>query len=160
LRAYLLDFARERARRRWTREQSSGPRLVALGTLLDPAALTIGFAGRFTSRPHADVIFHDPHRLASIPTATPPPVQIVIAGRAHPGDQAGKHHLQRVFVRALNPKFGGRIAFLEDYDLHAARLLVQGCDVWLSTSIPGQPAPLGAMKAAINGIPHLAIEAT
>jgi starch phosphorylase len=63
-----------------------------------------------------------------------------------------------VFLRALDPMFGGRIAFLEDYDLHAARLLVQGCDVWFSTSTPGQPPGLGAMKAAINGIPHLSIE--
>jgi starch phosphorylase len=158
LRGYLVDFARERARRRWTRDQSSGPRLVALGTLLDPAALTLGIARRFTSGPHADVIFHDPQRLASILTAARRPVQIVIAGRAHPGDEAGKHHLQRVFLRALDPMFGGRIAFLEDYDLHAARLLVQGCDVWVSTSTAGQPAELGAMKAALNGTPHLAIE--
>jgi len=158
LRGYLVEFARERARRRWTRDQSSGPRLVALGTLLDPAALTLGIARRFTSGPHADVIFHDAQRLASILTAARRPVQIVIAGRAHPGDEAGKHHLQRVFLRALDPMFGGRIAFLEDYDLHAARLLVQGCDVWVSTSTPGQPPGLGAMKAALNGSPHLAIE--
>lgn len=160
LRGYLIDFMRERARRRWIREQSSGPRLIALGTLLDPAALTIGFARRFTSAPHADVIFHDAARLASILTAARRPVQIVIAGRAHPGDEGGKHHLQRIFARMVDPTFGGRIAFLEDYDLHAARLLVQGCDVWVSTLVPGGPVALGAMKAAINGVPHVAIETT
>ena len=63
-------------------------------------------------------------------------------------------------MRALEPAFSGRIAFLEDYDLHAARLLVQGCDVWLSTGETGQPTPLGALKAAINGAPHVAIEAS
>ena len=160
LRGFLVDFARERARRRWTREQASGARLVALGTLLDPAALTIGVARRFTAGPHAGAIFRDAARLASILTAARRPVQIVLAGRAHPADEAGKHHLQRVFQRALDPMFGGRIAFLEDYDLHAARLLVQGCDVWLSLSAPGKPPSLGARKAAVNGVPHLSIDAT
>jgi starch phosphorylase len=159
LRGYLVDFARERARRRWTREQSSGAGLVALGTLLDPAALTVGFARRFTGGAHVDAIFQDPARLASMLTAARRPVQIIVAGRAHPGDEAGKHHLQRVFRRALDATFGGRIAFLEDYDLHAARLLVQGCDVWLSTSAPGRPSSLGALKAAINGVPGVAIDA-
>lgn len=159
LRGYLVDFVRERARRRWTREQSSGAGLVALGTLLDPAALTVGFARRFTGGPHVDAIFQDRARLAAMLTAARRPVQIIVAGRAHPGDEAGKHHLQRVFQRALDATFGGRIAFLEDYDLHAARLVVQGCDVWLSPSAPGLPPSLGALKAAINGVPSLAIGA-
>jgi len=156
LRGYLVDFTRERARRRWTREQSSGARLVALGTLLDPGTLTIGMVRRFTEDIRPYPIFHDLQRLASILTTAPRPVQIVFAGRAHPGDEAGKHHLQRVFTRALDPMFGGRIAFLEDYDLHAARLLVQGCDLWLSAPGPGRPDPMSAMKAAINGVPQLA----
>lgn len=160
LRGYLVDFVRERARRRWTRGQSGGAGLVALGTLLDPAALTVGFASRFTGSPHVDAIFQDPARLASMLTAARQRVQIIVAGRAHPGDEAGKHHLQRVFQRALDATFGGRIAFLEDYDLHAARLLVQGCDVWLNLSAPGKPPSLGARKAAVNGVPHLSIDAT
>ena len=155
LRGYLVDFTRERARRRWTREQSSGARLVALGTLLDPGTLTIGMTRRFAEELRPEPLFHDLPRLASILTAARRPVQIVFAGRAHPGDEAGKHHLQRVFTRALEPMFGGRIAFLEDYDLHAARLLVQGCDLWLSAPAAGGPAPMSAMKAAINGVPQL-----
>jgi glycogen phosphorylase len=155
LRAYLVDFVRERARKRWGREQASGTRLVALGTLLDPSTLTIGFARRFTEDLRADLIFSDAPRLASILTASRRPVQLVFAGRAHPGNEAGKHHLQRVFGRALDPVFAGRIAFLEDYDLHAARLLVQGCDVWLSTAAADALPPLGALKAAMNGAPHL-----
>jgi starch phosphorylase len=83
-------------------------------------------------------------------------VQIVFAGKAHPGDESGKHHLQRVFRNALDPAFGGRVAFLEDYDLHVARLLVQGCDVWLSTPRRGGQSSLGGLKAAVNGVPHLA----
>ena len=159
LRGYLIDFARERARRRWTREQASGARLVAQGTLLDPATLTIGFAQRMTPDLRVDGLFHDPERLAAILTARRRPVQIIFAGRAHPGDDAAKRCLQRLFARALDPMFGGRIAFLEDYDLHAARLLVQGCDLWLTAASAdaGSP-PLGALKAAINGVPQLALD--
>jgi glucan phosphorylase len=158
LRGFLIDFTRARARRRWTREQASGAVLVAQGTLLDPAALTIGYASRIGDDLRPDIIFHDAERLAAILTARRRPVQIVFAGRAHAEDEAAKRHLQRLFTRALDPMFGGRIAFLEDYDLHAARLLVQGCDLWLSMPVEGGPAPLGALKAAINGAPALVIE--
>jgi starch phosphorylase len=85
-------------------------------------------------------------------------VQIIFAGRAYSGDEPAKRHLQRLFARALDPMFGGRIAFLEDYDLHAARLLAQGCDLWLDLPSAGGPVPLGALKAAINGVPPLVIE--
>lgn len=155
LRGYLVDFIRERARRRWAREQASGNRLVALGTLLDASTLTIGFARRFTDRARPELIFDDVARLARIVTDARRPVQLVFAGKAHAGDESGKHHLQRVFRQALDPAFGGRIAFLEDYDLHVARLMVQGCDVWLSTPRRGTPASIGALKAAVNGAPHL-----
>ena len=158
LRGYLIDFTRERARRRWTREQASAPRLVAQGTLLDPATLTIGFARRFTGDLHADTVFQDAERIAEILTATRKPVQIIFAGRAHRADDRAKHQLQRLFAHALDPMFGGRIAFLEDYDLHAARLLVQGCDLWLTAPAAASAAPLGALKAAINGVPRIAID--
>ena len=158
LRGFLIDFARGRARRRWTREQASGAVLVAQGTLLDPGALTIGFASRVGDDLRPDIIFHDVERLAAILTARRRPVQIIFAGRAYARDQAAKAHLQRLFTRALDPMFGGRIAFLEDYDLHAARLLVQGCDAWLSMPHPGRTASLGALKAAINGVPVIALD--
>jgi starch phosphorylase len=156
LRGYLIDFMRERARQRWAREQASGTRMVALGTLLDASVLTIGFARRFSDSARPDLLFHDAERLAAILTAARRPVQIVFAGKAHRADEAGKHHLQRVFRHALDPAVGGRIAFLEDYDLHVARLLVQGCDVWLSTPRRGAAPSLSAIKAAVNGVPHLA----
>jgi glycogen phosphorylase len=85
-------------------------------------------------------------------------VQIVFAGKAHPADDIGKHHLQRVYRHALDPKFGGRIAFLEDYDLHVAHFLVQGCDVWMNNPRkPLEASGTSGMKAAINGTPHLSI---
>jgi starch phosphorylase len=155
MRGYLIDFMRERARRRWARERASGARMVALGTLLDASVLTIGFARRFTDAARPDLLFHDAERLAAIVTAARRPIQVVFAGKAHPGDESGKHHLQRMFRHALDPALGGRIAFVENYDLHVARLLVQGCDVWLSTPRRGGTPSLSALKAAVNGVPHL-----
>lgn len=156
LRVYLVDFVRERARRKWSREQASGNRLVALGTLLEPGTLTIGFARRFAADARPELLFHDVDRLVRTVTAARTPVQFVFAGKAHAGDETGKHLVQRVFRHALHPAFGGRIAFLEDYDLHVARLLVQGCDVWLSTPRRGSPTSIGGLKAAVNGVAHLA----
>ncbi|MEO6238870.1 MAG: DUF3417 domain-containing protein [Vicinamibacterales bacterium] len=158
LRRYLIDFARARARRRWTREQAGGAVLVAQGTLLDPDALTIGYASRVDDDYRPDVLFQDAERLAAILTARRRPVQIIFAGRAEAADSAAKVHLQRIFTRALDPAFGGRIAFLEDCDLHAARLLVQGCDLWLTMPRRGRAPSLGTLKAAINGVPALTIE--
>ena len=159
LRGYLTDFMRERVRRRWTREHAAGPQAVALGTLLDPATLTIGVAGRITADFRGELMFQDPERLAAILTARRRPVQIVFAGRAHAGDEAGRRHIHQLFSRAIDPAFGGRIAFLEDYDLHAARLLVQGCDVWLSAPSAADARPLGVLKAAINGAAHIDVPA-
>ena len=158
LRGYLVDFIRERARRRWTREQATGARLVGFGTLLDASTLTIGIARRFTAGYAAGVLFHDVERLAAILTAARRPVQLIFAGRAHRDDENGKQALQRIFTRAVDPRFGGRIAFLDDYDLHAARLLVQGCDLWLGLSGAGEPPALGPAKAGLNGVPTLRLE--
>jgi glycogen phosphorylase len=158
LREYLFAFIRERARYRWREEQVSAARVVAAGTLLDPNALTIGFARRFTGYKRPELIFHNPDRLISILTAARRPVQIVFAGKAHPADDTGKHHLQQVYRRAIDPKFGGRIAFVDDYDLHVAHFLVQGCDVWLNNPRkPLEASGTSGMKASLNGVPHLSI---
>jgi starch phosphorylase len=157
LRAYLFNFLRERARQRWC-AQGAASRLVAAGTMFDQNTLTIGFARRFTSYKRPELIFSDPDRLARILNAGNRPVQLVFAGKAHPADEVGKHHLQRIYRRALEPKFGGRIAFVDDYDLHVAHFLVQGCDVWLNNPRkPLEASGTSGMKAAINGTPHLSI---
>src|SRR5690606_4829886 len=138
-------------RTRWTTESIDPARVVAAGTMFDSDALTIGFARRFTSYKRPELIFLDPDRLARILTAPGRPVQLVFAGKAHPADEAGKHHLQRIYKRALDPKFGGRIAFVEDYDLHVAHFLVQGCDVWMNNPRkPLEASGTSGMKAAIN----------
>ena len=85
-------------------------------------------------------------------------MQFVFAGKAHPADDVGKHHLQHIYHRALDPMFGGRIAVVDDYDLHVAHFLVQGCDVWLNNPRkPLEASGTSGMKAAINGTPHLSI---
>ncbi len=158
LRQYLFAFIRERARERWREEQVSAARVVAAGTLLDPNALTIGFARRFTGYKRPELIFHNPERLQAILNASRRPVQIVFAGKAHPADETGKHHLQQVYRRAIDPAFGGRIAFVDDYDLHVAHFLVQGCDVWLNNPRkPLEASGTSGMKASLNGVPHLSI---
>ena len=158
LRNYLFAFIRERARSRWKEEHVTAARVVAAGTLLDPNALTIGFARRFTGYKRPELIFQNPDRLISILTAARRPVQIVFAGKAHPADEMGKHHLQQVYRRAIDPIFGGRIAFVDDYDLHVAHFLVQGCDVWLNTPRkPLEASGTSGMKASVNGVPHMSI---
>ena len=158
LRSHLFAFVRERARQRWTDEHVGTPRIVAAGTLLDPDVLTIGFARRFAGYKRPELVFTDPARLARILNAAGRPVQIVFAGKAHPADNIGKGDLQRVYRRALDPLFGGRVAFVDDYDLHVAHFLVQGCDLWLNTPRkPLEASGTSGMKAAINGVPNLSI---
>jgi starch phosphorylase len=158
LRRYLFTFVRDRARQRWSEERVGTPRIVAAGTLLEPEALTIGFARRFTGYKRPELIFHDAERLARILNVPGRPLQIVFAGKSHPADDIGKHHLQRVYKRALDPVFGGRVAFVDDYDLHVAHFLVQGCDVWLNNPRkPLEASGTSGMKAALNGVPHLSI---
>ena len=158
LRNYLFSFIRQRARALWSQDRLSSSRVQAAGTLLDSDALTIGFARRFTGYKRPDLIFRDPERLARILTAPGRPVQIVFAGKSHPADDTGKHQLQSVYQHALDPAFAGRIAFVDDYDLHVAHFLVQGCDIWLNNPRkPLEASGTSGMKASINGVPHMSI---
>ncbi|MCX6551667.1 MAG: alpha-glucan family phosphorylase, partial [Acidobacteria bacterium] len=158
MRTDMFHFIKDRARARWTRDKINAAQVVATGTMLDADALTIGFARRFTGYKRPELIFHNPDRLAAIVSAFRRPVQIVFAGKSHPADDIGKQHLQHVFRRATNPSFGGRIAFIDDYDLHVAHYLVHGCDVWLNNPRkPLEASGTSGMKAAINGVPHLSI---
>lgn len=158
LRDILLAFIRERARHLWIAGQANPAQVIMAGTLLDPRALTIGFARRFAGYKRPGLIFQDSERLARILAAPKCPVQIVFAGKAHPADETGKHYLQGVCRRANDPAFGGRIAFVDDYDLHVAHFLVQGCDVWLNTPIkPQEASGTSGMKASVNGVINLGV---
>jgi starch phosphorylase len=145
-------------RERWVTEDIATARVVAGGTLLDPNALTIGFARRMTAYKRPELIFSDPDRLTRLLNNPRRPVQLVFAGKAHPADEAGKHALQGIYRRALDPRFAGRIAFVDDYDLHVAHYLVQGCDVWLNNPRkPMEASGTSGMKAAVNGVLNVSI---
>jgi starch phosphorylase len=124
--------------------------------MLTARDLTIGFARRFATYKRADLVFRDPDRLRRILINPRRPVQIVFAGKAHPADEPGKQMLQRVYAYTRDLGFEGRIAFLEDYELHLAHRLVQGVDLWLNVPRPPMEAcGTSGIKAAMNGIPQL-----
>ncbi len=155
-RGSLFSELRMRARDRWMDGESAPSQVVAAGTLLDPAALTIGFARRFATYKRATLLFHDIERLKRLLLDPWKPLQIVFAGKAHPADEPGQALLAEVYRMASNPDFAGRIAFVEDYEMNVARELVSGVDVWLNSPRPPMEASgTSGMKAAINGVPHL-----
>jgi len=158
LKTVMLRAIREEARRRWAEQWKEALHLVGAGTLLDERALTIGFARRFATYKRADLLFRDPERLKRLLVNPWRPVQLVFAGKAHPADDPGKQMLQRVYHWTRDPAFEGRIAFVEDYELHLAHRLVQGVDLWLNLPrAPLEACGTSGMKAALNGVPQLSI---
>jgi starch phosphorylase len=124
----------------------------ASGADLDPDALTIGFARRFATYKRADLLFSDPDRLSTLLLDADRPFQLVLAGKAHPQDEGGKELIKRVMEFARDERAGGRVVFLEDYEMTLARYLVQGVDVWLNTPRrPLEASGTSGMKAALNG---------
>ncbi|MFI5311410.1 MAG: alpha-glucan family phosphorylase [Gemmatimonadales bacterium] len=156
LKRMLLSLVREEARRAFAQRTRDANQLFGSGVLLSPDALTIGFARRFATYKRATLIFHDVERLLRILTSHARPVQILFAGKAHPADTPGKHVLQEVYQTTRDPRFEGRIAFVEDYDLHLGHVLVQGVDLWLNVPrVPMEASGTSGMKAALNGVPQL-----
>jgi len=131
---------------------------MAEGVLLDPDILTIGFARRMTEYKRPDLILSDLERLEKILNNRDKPVQIIFAGKAHPADMNGKKILQHIFKIAQDPRFCGRIAFVEDYGENVARYLLHGVDVWLNNpQIPMEACGTSGMKASLNGTLHLSV---
>jgi starch phosphorylase len=156
LKDVLFRHIREDARRRWTTTWWEAAQVVASGTLMDPNILTIGFARRFATYKRASLLFHDVERLRRLLTNPYRPVQLVFAGKAHPQDDPGKEVLRILYHFTRDPMFEGRIAFLEDYDMHLAHVLVQGVDLWLNVPrVPLEASGTSGMKAALNGVPQL-----
>ncbi|MFO7683491.1 MAG: alpha-glucan family phosphorylase [Chloroflexota bacterium] len=154
----LMNFLRARARQRWVDGVNDPTQVMTGGTLLDPDALTIGFARRFATYKRADLIFRDIERLKALLLNVHRPVQIIFAGKAHPADDPGKSLIQHIYNLAKNNYLGGRVAFVEDYEMHMARYLTQGVDVWLNTPRrPREASGTSGMKAAVNGVPNLSI---
>ena len=126
--------------------------------MLNPEALTIGFARRFATYKRATLLFRDMARLTRILTNPSRPVQIVIAGKAHPSDVPGKTLIREIVQHSRNPELAGHIVFVEDYGIQVARELVGGVDVWLNTPRRGEEAcGTSGMKAGMNGVLNLSI---
>lgn len=156
LKSMLTNFIREDTRHRFAEQLKEAAAVVGAGTLLDPDVLTIGFARRFATYKRANLIFRDIERLRRLCTSATRPVQVVYAGKAHPADTPGKEVLQEIYRHTRDPLFQGRVAFVEDYDMHIAHLLVQGVDLWLNLPrVPHEASGTSGMKAALNGVPQL-----
>jgi starch phosphorylase len=158
LKRKLMGAMVERARQCSTEHECSAQQVLAMGALLDPDALTIGFIRRFTEYKRPELIFHDIERLKRIVSDSWHPVQIIFAGKSHPADFPSKQLLHQVYTLATDRELQGRIAFVEDYDMHMARYLVQGVDVWLNTPRRLREAcGTSGMKASVNGVLHLSV---
>ena len=158
LKRKLAAYMRERARQQWLHDGVHPVQVIASGVLLDPYVLTIGFARRFATYKRANLILRDFNRLLEIINRPNMPVQIVFAGKAHPADEPGKLLIQEVYRAVKKAENGGRLVFLEDYDMNLARYLVQGVDVWLNTPrIPNEASGTSGMKAAMNGVLNFSI---
>jgi starch phosphorylase len=158
LKRKLIGAMVERARQCSTERECPARQVLAMGSLFDQNALTIGFVRRFTAYKRPALIFHDVERLKRIVTDRWHPVQIIFAGKSHPADLPSKQLLHYIYTLATDREFQGRIAFVEDYDIHMAHYLVQGVDVWLNTPRRLYEASgTSGMKAAVNGVLHLSV---
>ena len=153
----LINFARERIAKQ-NIEKGIDSEKSQLEKVLNPDALTIGFARRFATYKRATLIFNDLDRLDKIINNPTRPVQIIFAGKAHPKDHAGKEFIQSIYNISLDERFKNKIIFLENYNLEVARYLVSGCDLWLNNPRrPLEASGTSGMKVITNGGLNLSI---
>ena len=154
----LVTFVRERVRAAAVGRRASAGEFRRLSEALDPEAFTIGFARRFATYKRATLLLRDVDRLRRILTNPAMPVQIVIAGKAHPKDHPGKSLIRDIIQLSRDPELSKRLVFVEDYGIEVGRALVQGVDLWLNTPRRGEEAcGTSGMKAGINGNLNLSI---
>lgn len=157
-REHLVKFVRNRLKAQLSRRGASQIELQRIDKVLDPSVLTIGFARRFSSYKRGNLIFHDSDRLDKLINDSHRPVQLVVAGKAHPLDNPGKEIIRQIISHCNEERFRDKIVFLEDYDINIASVLVQGCDVWLNNPRrPLEASGTSGMKASLNGILNLSI---
>ncbi len=151
-RAVLVAYLRERLARQLGDQGAPAADVAHAATAFDPAALTIGFARRFATYKRPNLLLHDPDRLARILRDQQRPVQLVVAGKAHPEDAAGQELIGQWIAFVRRPDVHGRAVFLVDYDMLMAEHLVQGIDVWLNTPRrPWEACGTSGMKVLVNG---------
>ena len=157
-RSRLVRTCREQLVKQYKRRNAPRSVLEAVETALDQDTLTIAFARRFATYKRANLLLQDEKRLESIINNEKFPVQFIFAGKAHPKDDEGKELIKRLFQFAGKPEVRDKIIFLEDYDMHLARHLLQGADVWLNTPRrPYEACGTSGMKAAINGVLNVSV---
>jgi starch phosphorylase len=154
----LMRFIRVRTLRQAARHGHAPSALRKIEHLFNPTALTVGFARRFAPYKRADLLVQDPGRLERLLCDGERPVQLVMAGKAHPADRPGQEIIRRIWQLAGRDHLRGRIVFVEDYDAAVARLMVRGVDVWLNTPTwPMEACGTSGMKAAVNGVVNASV---
>ena len=152
LKARLIAYTRDRVMQARCSRKDCADDINAVERLLDPQVLTLGFARRFSKYKRSGLIFHDLERLIRIFSNKKRPVQLIVAGKARPDDTAGKRIIQRLMEWSCHPELRERIAFIEDYDMYTAKLMVQGVDLWLNTPRrPLEASGTSGQKVALNG---------
>ena len=154
----LVAFVRERSTSCALQRQGSLTEIRRLSEVLDPDVFTIGFARRFATYKRATLLFRDLDRLKRILNNPSMPVQVVVAGKAHPKDYPGKALIREIVNMSRDPEIFKRLVFVEDYGIQVARELVQGVDLWLNNPRRGEEAcGTSGMKAAMNGVLNLSV---
>jgi len=154
----IVAFVRERAAAAAAQRKASAGEMRHLQEVLDPDVFTIGFARRFATYKRATLLFRDVDRLKRILNHPKMPVQIVIAGKAHPKDQPGKTLIHDIVALSRDPEISKRLIFVEDYGIQVAREMVQGADLWLNNPRRGEEAcGTSGMKASMNGVLSLSV---
>ena len=154
----LVDYIRKQFRESWLKNQGDPSRIVSLMDKINPNALLIGFGRRFATYKRAHLLFTDLDRLAAIVNNPNYPVQFLYTGKAHPHDGAGQGLIKRIIEISRMPQFLGKIIFLENYDMHLARRLVSGVDIWLNTPTrPLEASGTSGEKALMNGVLNFSV---
>jgi starch phosphorylase len=157
-REHTVAFVRDRLRVQFARRGSSMADIARIEEILDPEALTIGFARRFATYKRATLLFRNQERLIKLLTSRDRPIQFVFAGKSHPRDDGGKRYIEDIIKFCKRDDVRNRMVFIEDYDMNVARYLVQGVDVWLNTPRrPMEASGTSGMKGPINGAINLSI---
>jgi starch phosphorylase len=158
LRERLISFARHRILRARRDRGESNERIQAVGTLLSPSILTIGFARRFSTYKRGDLILRDLERITRIFTNLETPVQIIFAGKSHPRDEGGKRLIQKIVEWSNHPILCNRVAFIENYDAYVGRNMVQGVDLWLNNPRrPLEASGTSGQKVGFSGGLNLSV---
>lgn len=151
-RAQLVDYARQRLALQYRHESTPNSCDLSTDAWLDPNILTLGFARRFAEYKRPDLLLHDPERLVRLLNNSRYPLQIIIAGKAHPADNSGKRALQRWKQFVSRTDVAAHAVFIEDYDIALAQALVQGVDLWLNNPRrPWEASGTSGMKVLVNG---------